>query len=168
MIGLSPKVIIFLISISLAGCGFNLRGSMEMPFDSIRIVSNEFSLFDSELERMFSSNENIVLVVGEGERSDVVLSIISKERSRKIISLSNAGNVREFELRYVVAYRVRGKRIVGSTDDQEIRVFRSLTYSDDKLLAKEEEELLLFEEMQMDAASQLARRLVTLQLKPGL
>ena len=46
-------------------------------------------------------------------------------------------------------------------------VVRSLTYDDAQILAKEAEEALLFEEMQVDAVIQLMRRLTSAFMMRG-
>ena len=152
--------IIFCLICGLTGCGFKPRGSAEMPFKTIYIESDGFSFFDTELRRSLASNNN-VLVVGDSREAELRLHVIDEVRDKKILSLSNSGNVREFELQYRVSYQVAGSGLTASGARQQITVTRSLTYSDTKLLAKEEEELLLFEEMQLDAVGQLLRRLVT-------
>ena len=158
-------LLLILLTMVSAACGFKLRGSMQMPFESIYVDSQGFSMFDSELRRALAWNENVKLVNDEA-KADIKLSIEREIKDKKILSLSKAGNVTEFELGYQVIYQVTGSRLVPPSESQEINVIRGLTYSDDKILAKEEEELLLYEEMQMDAVAQLLRRLVTLALTP--
>ena len=158
-------LILVLIIAFQVGCGFKLRSSMNMPFVSIYINSEGFSFFDTELRRVLGSDNNVNLVSNIAE-SDVQLSILNEVRDKKILSLSKAGNVREFELYYQIFYKVTSDRLTGSRSPEEITVTRSLTYNDAKILAKEEEELVLFEEMQIDAVTQLLRRLVTVVLNP--
>ena len=157
------NILLFCLICLIAGCGFTPRSSGEMPFNSIYIESRGFSFFGAELRRSLASNDNVSIVDVLGD-SDLQLYVTDEVRNKKILSLSNAGNVREFELQYQVSYKVVGVGLTNPGVLQRIVVIRSLTYSDTKILAKEEEELLLFEEMQLDAVSQVLRRLGTLIL----
>ena len=160
------KLAIVLSLFASEGCGFKLRGSVEMPFDSIFVASQGFSFFDTELRRVLASNET-VSVVGQVEEADVLLTIINQQRDRTILSLSNAGNVREFELTYRVNYKIDTPKLESIATTGEIMVVRSLTYDDAQILAKEAEEALLFEEMQVDAVIQLMRRLTSAFIMRG-
>ena len=137
-----------------------------MPFDSIFVDSQGFSFFDTELRRVLASNET-VSVVDQVEEADVLLTIINQQRDRTILSLSNAGNVREFELTYRVNYKIDTPKLESNATTGEIMVVRSLTYDDAQILAKEAEEALLFEEMQVDAVIQLMRRLTSAFMMRG-
>ena len=106
-----------------AACGFKLRGSMQMPFESIYVDSQGFSMFDSELRRALAWNENVKLVSDEA-KADIKLSIEREIKDKKILSLSKAGNVTEFELGYQVIYQVTGSRLVPPSKSQEINVIR--------------------------------------------
>ncbi len=66
----------------------------------------------------------------------------SSESRRKniILSLSSGGKVREFELRYRVAYRLTDRAGTDLASPGEIVLRRDMTYDDTVVLAKESEE----------------------------
>ena len=76
-----------------------------------------------------------------------------------ILSLSAGGKVREFELRYRVAYRLTDLAGNDLAPPGEISLRRDLTYDDTQVLAKESEEALLYRDMKADAVQQMLRRL---------
>jgi LPS-assembly lipoprotein len=86
------------------------------------------------------------------------LSILSELREREILSLGGQGRVREYQLRYRVAYQVTdAKRVI--TPPTQIVLKRDISFNDAEVLAKESEEALLYRDMQLDAVQQLLRRL---------
>lgn len=81
-----------------------------------------------------------------------------------MLSLSLAGKVREFELRYRLAYRLLDHAANDIVPPGEIELKRDLTYDDTQVLAKESEEALLYEDMKADAVQQMLRRLAVIKL----
>ena len=146
------------LSLLLAGCGFQLRGQADLPFERIYVETQGFSLFAAELMRVIQSGD-AVEVMDSPEEAEVVLKVLNERRERKILSLRSSGAVSEFLLVYRVSYRVtdnQGKDLVAPS---EISLRRAMTYDDQVILGKESEEELLFRDMQADAVQQMLRRL---------
>ena len=73
--------------------------------------------------------------------------------------------MREFQLRYRFAYRVhdlKGREFVPPT---EIILVRDISFSDERVLAKEQEEVLLYRDMQNDMVQQVLRRLAAVKIE---
>jgi len=73
--------------------------------------------------------------------------------------------VREVRLRFRYAYRVvdpKGRELVQITG---VEITRDLTYDDSAVLAKEQEELVLWRDMENDLVQQLMRRLAAVKPK---
>ena len=160
--GLECSSLILLVALSVTSCGFHLRGAAELPFETVHIVgaSNEFK---EELKRTIEARSDTE-VVETPEEAQATLQIIREDREKSILALSGAGRVREFELRYRLAYRVLNaeKREIGPVG--EILLRRDFTYDDRLALAKEAEEAELYNDMQADAVRQIVRRLSALSL----
>jgi LPS-assembly lipoprotein len=149
--------------LSLAACGFHLRVKADLPFTALYVETSGYSQFVAELKRAISAGSNARITERE-DQADAMLTIDSESRERIILSLSGGGKVREFQLRYKVAYRLRdsgGKTVMSSG---EIFLKRDLIYDDTQILAKESEEVLLYRDMQNDAVQQLLRRLSAVRL----
>jgi LPS-assembly lipoprotein len=147
-----------LIAATLSACGFQLRGQAAIPYKSLFIETNGYSLFANDLERAIRSGSKTKIAQNRNE-AEAVLKIVGESNEKIILSLSSGGKVKEFELRYKVAYRltdVSGNNLVAPG---EILLRRDLTYDDTQVLAKESEEALLFRDMKTDAVLQLLRRL---------
>jgi LPS-assembly lipoprotein len=80
-------------------------------------------------------------------------------REKEILSLTSTGRVREFQLRYRVGFRVHDGKGADYVPSNVIQLTRDVTYNDAEILAKEQEEQLLFRDMQADMVRQILRRL---------
>ena len=98
-------------------------------------------------------------VVDDPKSAQALLQVTEEARSREILSLTSAGRVREFQLRYRVGFRVHDGKGGEFVPASVIQLTRDLTYSDAEILAKEQEEQLLFRDMQSDMVQQILRRL---------
>jgi LPS-assembly lipoprotein len=84
---------------------------------------------------------------------------VSEASDKQILAISGSGQVREFQLRYRVSIRAYDKQMQDWLPADEISLQRSLTYDDAQILAKEQEEGLLYRDMRSDAVQQVMRRL---------
>ena len=154
----SRLIAIALIAMSLSCCGFHLRGQAEIPYKTLFIETGGYSSYANDLERAIRSGSN-TKVVHNREEADAVLKIVGESQEKRIISLSSAGRVREFELRYRVVYRLTDRAGADLVPPGQIDLRRDMTYDDTEVLAKESEELLLYRDMKTDAVQQMLRRL---------
>lgn len=151
-------VIAILFAMTLSSCGFQLRGQVAVPFQTLFVETPGYSAFANDLERAIRSGSSTRIVANRGE-AEAVLKILGEAQEKHILSLSSAGRVREFELRYRVAYRLTDKESVDIAPPGEITLRRDMTYDDTQVLAKESEEALLYRDMKADAVQQMLRRL---------
>ena len=148
----------------LAGCGFRLRGPVDLPFSSLYVDVSAASQFGHELKRALRASD--VRLTDDPKDAAATLSILSELREREILSLGGQGRVREYQLRYRVAYQLtHGKQVV--TPPTEIVLRRDISFNDSEVLAKEAEEALLYRDMQLDAVQQLLRRLDATKIASG-
>ena len=143
---------------ALSGCGFHLRGAADLPFDSLYIEAPPTSLFATQLKRVIAASSKTD-VVEDAKAASAKLQVLMEQREKEILSLSAAGRVREFQLRYRVRYRVLDKAQHELVPASEILLRRDFSFNDQEALSKESEEALLYRDMQTDAVQQLLRRL---------
>ena len=162
---LRPAFLVLLsAALLLPGCGFRLRGEATLPFESIYVQGAAASPFTIQLKRSITAGTQ-ARITDKPEDAQVVLQIMNERHEKEILALSGGGRVREFYLRYRVTYRLTdSKRTTEYIAPSEIVLRRELTYSDVEALAKESEEMLLFRDMQTDAARQLLFRLQVVKL----
>ncbi|MBU2409902.1 MAG: hypothetical protein KKC79_14790 [Gammaproteobacteria bacterium] len=145
-----------------AGCGFELRKAPIFAFKSIVVPGN--TAFVNYLRRDLRATGTVTVLPPEQiSTAEAVLDILSETRENVVLSTNSAGQVREFQLRLKVRFRVRtpaGKELLEAT---EIEQQRDITYSETAALAKEGETELLYRDMQKDIAQQTVRRLAAVK-----
>ena len=149
----------------LAGCGFKLRGTAEVPFQTLYIPGSSGGIA-LDLRRNIEAGTN-AKVVDDPKRADAIMAFTEEAREKEILSLTGTGRVREFQLRYKVGWRVHDGRGGTYVPQNTIQLTRDVTFNDAEVLAKEAEEQLLFRDMQTDMVQQIMRRLAAAErLKP--
>jgi len=146
----------------LAGCGFQLRGAYALPYDSLYLSMPEYSDLGAGLKRAIRASGSTRLTeTAEGAQARFIPAIDAREKV--ILSLSGTGRVRELRLRWRYSYRIvddKGRDLVPAG---EIELSRDMTYDDSNVLSKEQEEVLLWRDMQGDMVQQLMRRLAAVK-----
>jgi LPS-assembly lipoprotein len=146
------------VTMLMAACGWHLRGQVNLPFERIHVESDGFSLFAAELRRVIQSGSAVQLTKTPQE-AQVILRVLGEVQEKRILSLSQAGSVSEFELYYQVNYRVMDNQMQDLVAPNQISLRRDLTFDDTQTLGKESEEQLLYRDMQTDAVQLMLRRL---------
>src|SRR6185295_18446211 len=127
----------------LAACGFQLRGSTELPFQ--RIAMQGFAPRSPLAEELRKTLAQSAEVVATPAQAQVVLHALSE--------------VRELQLRVRLEFKLTtpgGRELIPAT---ELLLTRDMSYSETVALAKEYEEEQLLRAMQSDIIGQLMRRL---------
>lgn len=141
----------------LAGCGFQLRGARPLAFASIHPGIAAQTDLGAALRRRLAANGTAI--AEDPAQAEVRLEILQNGQDREILTLTGAGKVREYQLKRTIAFRLvdrGGREWIAPTT---ISARREYTYDDSQILAKEQEEALLFRDMQLDLVEQLMRRL---------
>ena len=142
----------------LSGCGFHLRGPQALDFATVHINVPEQSEFGAQLRRLIATTGT---TRGEEDaaRAEARLQILANDRGREILSLTGAGKVREYQLVQALRFQLldrAGKALIPPTS---LSARREYTFDDSQVLGKEQEEALLYRDMQNDLVQQLMRRL---------
>lgn len=168
------------IAAALSACGFKLRGAASLPFASAYVEAGNVVLTTSGLasssittQRMASQisallraylGQNQKLAHGK-EEARVVIRLSGEAREKSILSLSGTGKVREYRLTHrltLAALDNGGNEVLAPA---LIQINRDFSYSDEQIMAKEAEEVLLLKEMEQDILRQIIRRLGYVQLQ---
>ena len=155
-------ILLALVSL-ISACGFQLRGGYALPFDSIYIDLPTSSTLYADLKRNIETTSKTRIVANQKD-AQAVLSVIADRNTKHILSLSGGGRVREFQLIRQFIYRVHTMEGRDFIPQNEIVIRRDMSYSDEKVLAKESEEALLQRDMQADLVAQLMRRLSSVKI----
>jgi len=150
----------------LTACGFHLRGQAELPFETLYISPNASALeFANKLKRAVRSGSQ-TKIVDDVKIAQATLSILDAHRERVILSLSTSGRIQELSLYYHVSFAVADSNGKQYLSPNKIVLRRDLTYNDTDIIAKEQEEELLYLDMENDAVQQVMRRLQAARASP--
>lgn len=148
-----------LLAIGLvAGCGFQLRTSQALPYDSLYLAVPDYSEFGTNLKRAIRASGSTRLVDSPAE-AQAILTPTGEATEKHILSFNSAGRVREFQLRYRYSYRVHDAKGLDLIAPVTIAMTRDYSFDDTSVLAKQQEETLLWRDMQNDLVRQVLRRL---------
>ena len=143
--------------LTLAACGFRLRGTAEVPFETIFLPGATGGIA-LDLKRNIQVGTR-AKVVDDASQAEAVLQFTEETRAKEVLSLTGTGKVREFQLRYQVGFRVHDGKGGEYVPPSTIQLTRDVTFNDAEILAKEQEEQILFRDMQSDMVQQILRRL---------
>jgi LPS-assembly lipoprotein len=143
----------------LGACGFKPVSTAALPFETLYVNTGAYASFAGVFKRFVESYSHTTRMADTPGSADVVLEILSERQEKQILSLNSSGRVQEYLLRYRVTFRVLDRAGHVLVPAESIALERDLTYDDDAVLAKENEEAFLYRDMQMDAVQQLVRRL---------
>lgn len=163
-----------------AGCGFQLRQAPDFAFGSIVINAPVSSPLAAELRRSLAADGKVQVLattppataIGGAAAgattpaapSDrVVFDLLAELREKVVVGLNASGQVREFQLRSRVRFRVRSAQGRDLVPETELEQHRDITFNEGAVLAKEAEESLLYRDMQSDLVQQLMRRLASIR-----
>ena len=153
-----------LFAAGLAGCGFKLRGQQDFPFETVAVP--QLSPLGVELRRNIAAASERTTVTQQVTGADAVLTVLAEQQEKVILSLNTQGRVREFQLRYRVAYRVSSPKGLDYVPPTAVVLTRDITFND-QVLAKETEEAQLYAEMRSDMVQAIIRRLARAKPVPA-
>ncbi|MFA6904335.1 MAG: LPS assembly lipoprotein LptE [Gallionellaceae bacterium] len=155
------NLLIILNILLLTSCGFHLRGhnmqGKDFPFASLYLKSAAQTAFVADLQNSLELYK--IKLTPTSAEAELTLDIVSEANDKQILALSGAGQVLEYQLRYRVSLRAYDRQMNEWLPAGEIALQRTLNYDAAQILAKEQEEVLLYRDMRQDAVQQVLRRL---------
>jgi LPS-assembly lipoprotein len=145
----------------LAACGFHLRGEYNVPFASVFVSNTGVSQVADKLRRELTNSPTRLM--SSAKDAEAQLNISEEKRERLILSLSGAGRVREYQLKLRVRYQLVDNKGGVPIPTSEVQLQRIMTYDDSQVIAKQQEEAMLYKDMEQDAASQILRRMTAIK-----
>ena len=147
----------------LAACGFRLRGAMDFAFDTVAVTPETGGAVAPELIRVLGDRIRPVAPRPDQEPPQVIVDILSEGREKSVVGTNSSGQVREFQLRLRVKFRMRTPQGRTLIEETEVAQQRDISFSEAAVLSKEAEETLLFRDMQSDIVQQLLRRMAAVK-----
>jgi LPS-assembly lipoprotein len=150
------------LPLAVAGCGFKLRGTAVLPFETFYASVPQTSQLGGELRRTLRTNG--IRIVERRDEAQVRFDLLSELAEREITALSTSGRPREFQLRLRLRWQVRGPAEQDLITPNEMVLRRLITVLDNQGVANQDEEALLYRDMRTDAVQQILRRLGTIKV----
>jgi LPS-assembly lipoprotein len=160
-----PLLALACVAFVLAGCGFQLRGTATLPFQTLYVDIASGNPMGAELKRNLRAGTNARLV-DRKEDAEALLTHTGETRTKEILSIDEAGRVREFRLRYTFSYSLVNRNGEDIAPPQTLAISRDYTFNN-QVLAKEAEEQVLYRDMQSDLVQQVLRRLSLVKIGPA-
>jgi LPS-assembly lipoprotein len=154
-----------LLALLVTACGFHLHGYDQsqmrpFPFKTLYIEgSGGVAGYTSD----WLSRDPRVKLVKSANGADAVLRVTGESQNKEISIIDRSGSTSEYRLNFVFTAQLRmNGEPVGK--DIELRQSRTLTYSDSQILGKDQEEALLWADMQRAVVQVLVYRLSSDQM----
>jgi LPS-assembly lipoprotein len=143
---------------TLSSCGFKLKGSYEIPYQTIYLQAAGESRVGRVIKKKLQRRPNIE-IVQTLSAAEAAISILEEASTRTVAVLSNAGSVDEYELIYTIRYKIELSENSSSSVERQIVLRRKITHSDLDIAAKSNEENSLIDDMASEAATSILVRL---------
>ena len=155
-----------LLTVQLAACGFQLRGTTpetRLAFESIYLDAPAGTPLERDLRTVIRTSNT--QLSEDAKSAPVTLRVLSQAQEKKVLTLNAQGKVREFSLTYRVRFEVADSNNKKLLQPPEIALQSILSYSEEQALAKELEERMTFEDLRRDAVAQIMRQLTRVKLE---
>jgi LPS-assembly lipoprotein len=144
----------------LTGCGFHLRGTLDMPpwLNHVAIIINQGN---RDLEPLLRTQfEAFHIEVSEEPRGAQYLLIIEgDELDQQITSISSSTTPRQYELTYRVRFKLQRAHAEDIIPTSTVSVSRQLTINSDRILGSNNESAITEQEMRRDAVMRICDRI---------
>jgi LPS-assembly lipoprotein len=143
---------------AVAGCGFHLRGGVDIPPDLSPVFVRGGGLAARSVEtRLVGSG---VSATDNPASAGLLLDILSEARDRRVVAVDQDGKA----LAYMLTYRVRFAATIGTgeplIEPQQLTLDRTFDDNPDvSVLGKQQESDIIYSDMADDAADQVILRL---------
>lgn len=153
-------LLLICLSMHLLGCGFRLRGHSELP-EQLRALYlqsvNPYSAFTKELRAAFRAHD--INVVPCAAYADITFEVLNETFNRQTVSVSASTQLIQYVLTYNVTFQLRNRAGDIILGPQVVKTSRSYAININQMLAGNDAQQQLEEEMRRDVIYQIFYRL---------
>ena len=152
------QTISLLMVLFVAGCGFHLRGAIELPalYERVYLLDKGYADISKPLIQAFESVG--VIMVGSPAEATSIITLLSRGTQRRAVNVAGR-EIREYELQLDVTFVVQDAQGIQLSDAQTVSIIRNFKNDVNNTLGKDNEEDVIREEMNQAAILQILRRL---------
>lgn len=141
----------------LTACGYHLRGSIDIPDEMKNIyMEGASSQLHREMKQSLRTSEGEL--VGVPAQAGMVIKILKDDMQRRVLSLDSQGKATEFELNYTVSYMLLDSSGNVLLEQQDLEINRDFFNSQQDILAKNNEEVVIRDEIYRQAVRTIVTR----------
>jgi len=145
----------------LAGCGFQLRGEASVP-DSLKTlyiqgINTQQDTLGLQLKRALVRNG--ITVVDDYQEGAAIFTVLENRYDRRVLSVASNATVREFELDAWATFKVTDDKGNELSDVQRVEASRDYQFDRNQILAMDEQERVLREDLNKQMVQSILRRL---------
>ena len=153
-------LLIFVVS----GCGFQLRGELDISSEISPLYLERNTAFKLARELKLILATNNISVTDDPGRASTQLTLLTEETGRRVLTVDGDGRAREYLLTYTVNFLVNtGQAVTEQSAKQEmiesVSLSRSLLFDTEAVLAVTNESEILYKDMRRNAARLILLRL---------
>ena len=143
----------------LAGCGFHLRGRVEIPpaLNPIYIQAASGSPVQQAIKDLLAGSD--VRLTGKASEAKLTLRILSENRASRVAAVDSNGKTLAYELHYIVRFDAVAPGGVQKVPPQTMDLVRNFDNPDVEVLGKQLEEEMIYQDFATDAADRILMRL---------
>ena len=153
----ASRMVLIAVLAAMVGCGYHLRGSIEMPeaLKNLYVFGSSPPLQNEILSLMKASKGKIV---GSPNDAGVVVKVLREEMRSRVLSIGSTGKSSESELEYYLRFQFFDNKENALMDEQVIEISREFFNDQTAVLAKGNEELLIRTEIYKQVARMILAR----------
>lgn len=152
-----------LVVMMVTGCGFKLRGSLvagkNLP--PIYVDTERSSNLGFEVNQTLTKAG--IQLVTQRDEAEWLVMLSDETLDRRVLSVDRSGKAQEYELHYSLYYQVTDRLGRVLRDKQSLTLLRDFSFSGVDVLAKADEEELLYRGMRRQAAQIMLRSLLVIK-----
>ena len=163
---LIKKSIILMLALLISACGYHLRGAIALPsgMKNVYLEGGSGQLRDQFTRAMEISS---VPLASSPETAGIIVRIFDEDNQRRVLALSSGGTANNFELSYRLEYELVDAKNQILSARQPIEIRREYFNNQVAIIAKENEEAVIRNEMYQQAVRTIVNRArVALEASP--
>ena len=153
------------IAVSLAACGFAMRGTTPLPFSSLYVGVNDNSAFGIGLIRAIRASSPGTAIVKTPKEAEAVYTQITNTRRTQEVSINAVGRVEQYELSVIYSFRLTDSKGNVILPDTVLTASREVPYDDQFLQSKDDEFNVVFQTIEQGLVARIIRRITAPEVR---
>ena len=115
-------------AIALMGCGYRMRGMVDVPYKAIAITGNPSPPLRADLQRVILTGTDTKVAINPKD-ADLILEITNDSSAQEILAYNSNGQISAYRLTIRAGFRAYDTAGAEIVPDAEIYVTRAVSYT---------------------------------------